>query len=111
MSSIAGPLANGVLPTVQGVLFRCPDNVSWVVVDFQSYVNKTMADVTMNIYKRKRNQTARQISPLDLELNAQFRMDFADEIQRLAPGDTIEGICSAADSVDFIIDGITTNNN
>lgn len=108
MASAAGPLANGVLGTVLDVLYRAPDNASWVNVDFQSYVNKTTADVTINIYKRKRNQTARLISPLDLQLDGGFRMDYADEIQKLAPGDTIEGFCSAAASVDFVIDGIIT---
>ena len=101
-------MANGVLGTVLGVLYRAPDDATWVVVDFQSYANKTISDVTINIYKRKRNQTARQISPLDLQLDTGFRMDFADEIQRLGPGDTIEGICSSAASVDFVIDGIVT---
>lgn len=109
MSSTAGPLANGVLSTTQAVLLRCPDNVSWINIDFQSYVNKTRSDVTINIYKRKRNGTSRLISTLDLPLKAGYRMDFADEIQRLGPGDTIEGRCSASSSVDFVIDGITTS--
>jgi hypothetical protein len=108
MASTTGPLANGQLPIVQDVLYRCPDNVRWIVVDFQNYVNSNLSSVTVNIYKRKRNQTARLLSPKDLELGAGFRLDYGDESHKLTPGDTIEGVASNT-GVDFIIDGITTS--
>jgi hypothetical protein len=99
-------LADGQLPAVKTTLYTVPA-VTIAAVKFVRLVNTTAGALTLNLYLKKSGGTSRRIVPKDYSLAAGAMLDVMDAVQTisLAAGDVMEGDCSSATSVDYVIDG------
>lgn len=101
---VSKPLADGQLPAVQSAIHTVPPFKTHYV-KFFSLTNVSGSTVTCKIFQNV-SGTPRQVGP-DITLDpgqSQLVVD-KDEAWALAAGNTIEAICSAATSVDFVISG------
>lgn len=99
-------LADGQLPSSQGALYTCPA-LTTAAVKFFRLVNTSASAVTVNLYVKKSGGTGRRIVPKDYALAAGAMLDVFDAVQNLplGAGDAIEGQCSAATTVDYVLGG------
>jgi hypothetical protein len=104
MEFIPKNLAEGQLPATKTTLYTVPA-LKTAIIQSICLVNVAGATRTVNIYYKK--GTSRRIIPQNLTLIAGAKVDDNTQIT-LDAGDQIEGDCSAATSVDFVISGVET---
>lgn len=99
-------LADGQLPNSKAALYTCPAQTV-AALKFFRLVNTSASAVTLNLYVKKSGGTSRRIIPKDYSLAAGAMLDALDAVQNisLSAGDAVEGDCSAATTVDYVLSG------
>lgn len=96
-------LGDGQLPATKQTLYTVPVGKTAIIQSIV-LVNTTGASKTVNIYVNLTG-TSRRILPLNLAVMASAKVDDNTQVT-LEAGDTIEGDCSVATSVDYVISGV-----
>ena len=104
MTIIPKSLADGQLPVAEGSLYVVPA-VTQSIIKTVTLVNTDSVARTLNIYIKPSGGTSRRIVPKDLSLSAGYMAVLDDELT-LEAGDDIRGDASAADVVDYVVNGV-----
>ena len=94
--------SQGQLTNTQGVLYK-PDSGQAASIKV-TLVNTAGNTIKVNLYLKKGSDTARRITPKDLELGAQHR--YTTCYHELGEGDSVEGKAAAGSLVDYTINGV-----
>ena len=97
-------LADGQLAAAKATLYTVPADTTTIIKTI-SYVNTDASARDVNLYIKPSGGTSRRIIPMNMELGIGYMMVYDDEIT-LEAGDVIEGDASAANVVDYTINGV-----
>lgn len=95
-------LADGQLPVTKTTLYTCPADTQTIIKTI-TLVNTDATARTVNLYIN--TGVSRRIIPKNMELGISYSFIFDDELT-LEAGDLIEGDASAANVVDYTINGV-----
>jgi len=95
-------LGDGQLAAAKATLYTCPASTTTIIKTI-TLVNTDAAARDVNLYVN--TGASRRIIPQNMELGIDYMMVYDDELT-LEAGDLIEGDASAADVVDYVINGV-----
>ena len=94
----------GQLPLVKATLYLCPPATQTVIKNI-TVTNTDVASRTFNLYINN-GGGSRLISVKDQNLFPKYKSSTNEEIFTLVAGDIIEGDASAANKIDYFINGV-----
>lgn len=97
-------LADGQLPAAKGTLYTVPGATTTIIKTI-TLVNTDSSARDVNLYVKPSGGTSRRIIPMNCELGIGYMLVCDDEFT-LEVGDVIEGDASAANVVDYTINGV-----
>ena len=97
-------LADGQLANTKGTLYTVPTRTTAIVKSI-TLVNTDSVTRTVNLYVKKDGTNSRRIIPKDLSLVAGASLEH-NRVVTLEAADLIEGDASAADVVDYVVNGV-----
>ena len=97
-------LADGQLAATKGELYPAPSSTEAIIRSI-TLVNTDSVTRTVNLYVKRDGTNSRRIIPKDLSLVAGASLEH-NSVVTLEAADVLEGDASAADVVDYVINGV-----
>lgn len=98
-------LADGQLAAAKATLYTVPASTETIIKTITLVNTDDASARDVNLYVKKSGGTSRRIIPKNCELGIHYMLVFDDETT-LGAADIIEGDASAANVVDYVVNGV-----
>lgn len=108
MPDLPDSLADGVIPTAEGLLLACPTGERRLVRT-GTFANTTLADAKFTLFVKRSGGSSRQISPLEKVLDPGASVTLKEmgiEVVYLSSEDEMRGLGDTLNAIQFYLGGV-----